>query len=153
MNGRKQLTKIFGAAISVVLIIQLSACGFFMYPERRGQSPGGRIDPAIATLDALGLLLFIFPGVIAFAVDITNGTLYFPSERHRSSTSNETKQMTVIRVNPGELNKKRIQEIVQRHTGVSIRSDLRDMEIYEMDRSENIEAKLVELEKSGYKIN
>jgi len=147
------LTNIFCVVISMALIIQLSACGFFMYPERRGQSPGGRIDPAIATLDALGLLLFIFPGVIAFAVDITNGTLYFPSERHRSSSSNETKQMTVVRVNPGELNEKTIHEIVQRHTGVSLSSDLRDTEIYEVDRSENIEAKLVELEKSGYKID
>ena len=147
------MTNIFCVVISMALIIQLSACGFFMYPERRGQSPGGRIDPAIATLDALGLLLFIFPGVIAFAVDITNGTLYFPSERHRSSSSNETKQITVIRVNPGELNERTIREIVQRHTGVSIGSDLRDSEIYKVDRSENIEAKLVELEKSGYKID
>jgi len=147
------LTNIFCVVISMALIIQLSACGFFMYPERRGQSPGGRIDPAIATLDALGLLLFVVPGVIAFAVDITNGTLYFPNERHRSSSSNETKQMTVVRVNPGELNEKTIQEIVQRHTGVSLSSDLRDTEIYEVDRSENIEAKLVELEKSGYKID
>ena len=147
------MTNIFCVVISMALIIQLSACGFFMYPERRGQSPGGRIDPAIATLDALGLLLFVVPGVIAFAVDITNGTLYFPNERHRSSSSNETKQMTVVRVNPGELNEKTIQEIVQRHTGVSLSSDLRDTEIYEVDRSENIEAKLVELEKSGYKID
>jgi hypothetical protein len=36
-----------------------------MYPERRGQKPVGLIDPAIAVLDALGLRLFIVPGVIA----------------------------------------------------------------------------------------
>jgi DNA-binding TFAR19-related protein (PDSD5 family) len=58
--------------------------------------------------------------------------------------------MMVIRFNPDELNEKMIQEIVKKHTGVSIRLDLRNVEIYKLDRSENIEAKLVELEKSGY---
>jgi hypothetical protein len=147
----RQFGKIFHIVVSVVLIIQLSACGYFMYPERRGQKPVGRIDPAIAVLDALGLLLFIVPGVIAFAVDITNGTLYFPSGRRHSSLSTETEHITVIRVNPAALNEKTIQEIVQKQIGVSIRSDLRDVEIYELDRSENIEAKLVEIGKSGYR--
>jgi len=148
----RQFGKIFHIVVSVVLVIQLSACGYFMYPERRGQKPIGRIDPAIAVLDALGLLLFIVPGVIAFAVDITNGTLYFPSGRRHPSLSTETEHMTVIRVNPAELNEKAIQEVIQKHTGASMRSDLRDVEIYALDRSENIEAKLIEIDKSGFRI-
>lgn len=148
---KRQFIKAFHVVVSVVLIIQLSACGYFLYPERRGQKPIGRIDPAIAILDALGLVLFVIPGVIAFAVDITNGTLYFPSGRRHSSVSTEIEHMTVIRVNPAELNEKTIQEIVKKHTGVSIRLDLRNVEIYQLDRSENIETKLVELGKSGYR--
>jgi len=148
---KRQFIKAFHVVVSVVLIIQLSACGYFLYPERRGQKPIGRIDPAIAILDALGLVLFVIPGVIAFAVDITNGTLYFPSGHRHSSVSTEIEHMTVIRVNPAELNEKTIQEIVKKHTGVSIRLDLRNVEIYQLDRSENIETKLVELGKSGYR--
>jgi hypothetical protein len=136
--------------VLAVLIIQMSACGYILYSERRGQRPIGRIDPAIAVLDALGLIFFVVPGVIAFAVDITNGTLYLPSGHRHSSVSTETEHMMVIRFNPDELNEKMIQEIVKKHTGVSIRLDLRNVEIYKLDRSENIEAKLVELEKSGY---
>jgi hypothetical protein len=151
MNMKRQFIKAFHVFVSVVLIIQLSACGYFLYPERRGQKPIGRIDPAIAILDALGLVLFVIPGVIAFAVDITNGTLYFPSGHRHSSVSTEIEHMTVIRVNPAELNEKTIQEIVKKHTGVSIRLDLRNVEIYQLDRSENIETKLVELGKSGYR--
>jgi hypothetical protein len=147
------MNKIFYAVISMVLIIQLSACGYFLYPERRGQPTQGRIDPAIATLDALGLLLFIVPGVIAFAVDITNGTLYFPSGRPHSSSSNENEHMKMIRVNPGELNQNLIEEIVKNHTGVSIRLDQKNMEIYQLDKSENVEAKLIDLGKSGYRKN
>ena len=147
----RKFGKIFRIVVSVVLIMQLCACGYFMYPERRGQKPVGRVDPAIAALDALGLLLFIIPGVIAFAVDISNGTLYFPNGRRHSSVSTETEPMIVIQINPAELNEKTLQEIVQKHTGVAIRSDLRDVEIYELKRTENIETKLVELGKSGYR--
>ncbi len=150
---KRQSVKIFYITISILLIIQLSGCGYILYPERRGQKPVGRIDPAIAVLDALGLLLFIVPGVIAFAVDITNGTLYFPDGRRRSSGPTGDEPMTVIRVNPAELNEKMIQHIVKEHTGASIRPDLRDVEIYELDKSENIEARLAELKKSGYRID
>jgi hypothetical protein len=148
---KKQFIKMLYVVVAVLLIIQLSGCGYFMYPERRGQRNYGRIDPAIAVLDALGLLLFIVPGVIAFAVDITNGTLYFPPGRPHSSLPSEVEQMTVIRVNPNELNEKMIQDIVKKNTGISIDPDLRNAEIYELDRSEDIQAKLVELKNSGYR--
>lgn len=62
--------------------LQLSACGTIFYPERRGQT-GGRIDPGVAVLDAVGLLFFIVPGVIAFAVDFGNGTIYLPGGPRR----------------------------------------------------------------------
>jgi len=153
MNAKRQSVKIFCVVVSAALIVQLSACGYILYPERRGQKPVGRIDPAIAILDAVGLFFFVIPGIIAFAVDISNGTLYFPSGHRHSPGRTENKHVKVIRVNPGELNEKRIQEMVKTHTGVSIRLDQKDVEIYEWDRSENIEAKLIELEKSGYRKN
>jgi hypothetical protein len=96
------------------------------------------------------LLLFIIPGVIAFAVDITNGTLYFPGGQRHSSVSGESYRMTMIRVNPTELNEKMIQQIVEKQTGISLSPDLRNVEIYPLDRSENIEATLGKLERSGY---
>ena len=45
----------------------------------------------------------------------------------------------------------RIQDIVKKNTGISIGSDMRTVEIYELDKSENIEAKLAELDQSGYR--
>lgn len=55
----------------------LSACGTIMYPERKGQIDG-KIDSTVVILDGIGLLLFLVPGVIAFAVDFSNGTIYLP---------------------------------------------------------------------------
>lgn len=66
-------------ALTLVAAIafQTAACGTILHPERRGQR-GSRLDVGIVVLDAVGLLFFIIPGVIAFAVDFTNGTIYLP---------------------------------------------------------------------------
>src|SRR5690606_35912214 len=58
--------------------VQISACGTILHPERKGQI-SGRIDPSIAVLNGIGLLFFLVPGVIAFAVDFNNGTIYLPN--------------------------------------------------------------------------
>lgn len=65
--------------IALLLITaQISACGTILHPERKGQT-SGRIDPSVAVLNGIGLLFFLVPGVIAFAVDFNNGTIYLPN--------------------------------------------------------------------------
>lgn len=59
-------------------VAALAGCGTLMYPERRGQSRTGGIDWTIAGMDAIGLVFFFVPGVIAFAVDYYNGSLFLP---------------------------------------------------------------------------
>ncbi|AWF80803.1 hypothetical protein BTJ40_08300 [Microbulbifer sp. A4B17] len=79
------------ASAMFVTVMNLSACGYFLYPERKGQA-GGRVDPAVVILDGAGLLFGLLPGIVAFAVDITNGTIYLPPghssvfDRHVSSS-------------------------------------------------------------------
>lgn len=58
--------------------LQLAACGLILYPEREGQTKSGRIDPTVAILDGVGCLFFLIPGLIAFAVDFHEGTIYLP---------------------------------------------------------------------------
>ena len=67
--------------LSTTLVTQLTACGSVFYPERRGQI-SGEIDPGVAILNGIGLLFYVVPGLIAFAVDFTTGAIYFPDERY-----------------------------------------------------------------------
>lgn len=67
--------------LSTTLVTQLTACGTVFYPERRGQI-SGEIDPGVAILNGIGLLFYVIPGLIAFAVDFTTGAIYFPDERY-----------------------------------------------------------------------
>ncbi|WP_416397765.1 hypothetical protein [Allohahella sp. A8] len=71
------MKKLTSFAIATALVTQLAACGTILHPERKGQR-GGNIDPAIAILDGIGLLFFLIPGLIAFAIDFSNGTIYLP---------------------------------------------------------------------------
>ena len=65
-------------AVVGVSIVALSGCGTMFYPERKGQLSGD-VDPVVAIANGVGLLFFIVPGVIAYAVDFSNGTIYLPS--------------------------------------------------------------------------
>ncbi|HEY5945109.1 MAG TPA: hypothetical protein VIV40_06445 [Kofleriaceae bacterium] len=49
-------------------------CGYFLYPERRGNTTN--VDGGTLVMDLLWLLPGIIPGVIALVVDFTSGAAY-----------------------------------------------------------------------------
>ena len=73
----EKFRRVFNIIITFLLVFQFTGCGTLLYPERRGQV-AGHLDAGVVILDAIGLLFFIIPGVIAFAVDFSNGTIYLP---------------------------------------------------------------------------
>lgn len=112
--------KRLGAALAAAgLTLQLTSCGTILHPERRGQPPG-RLDPAIVVLDAVGLLLFFVPGVIAFAVDFTTGTIYLPPE-HATLIEAAPGELRTVRLSPQELTPEQISDVVARETGKRVR--------------------------------
>jgi hypothetical protein len=93
------------AFLVAVLIVQTLGCGTILYPERRGQT-SGRYDTDVVLLDAAGLLLFIIPGVIAFAVDIFTGAIYLPPGE-KSKVQERLGQLTRSRwTRPGAIRKR-----------------------------------------------
>lgn len=70
----QKLLKVF---LGLSIVVNLYACGTILYPERKGQT-SGRLDVGVVLLNSVGLLLYFIPGVIAFAVDFSNGTIYLP---------------------------------------------------------------------------
>ena len=56
----------------------MTSCATILHPERREQ-PAGKLDTDMVILDGFGLLLFLLPGVIAFAVDFSTGAIYLPT--------------------------------------------------------------------------
>ncbi len=107
--------------ICAALTVQLMGCGTLMYPERRGQR-GGSLDVGVTVLDAIGLLFFIIPGVIAFCVDFSNGTIYLP-EKGVHLSSLDFKHIRMVKFDPKHTSLARIERIIKDKTGCEVKFD------------------------------
>ena len=103
-----------GIALSIAggIVMQLAACGTILYPERKGQVDG-QLDVGVVALDAIGLLFFLIPGVIAFAVDFSNGTIYLPGGGVADASPEEIKI-------EGELTDAKIEQAIKEHSGLNV---------------------------------
>ena len=110
--------RIIGGVLAVSLFTQPSACGTVFYPDRRGQIDG-KIDPAIAALNAIGLLFYVIPGLIAFGIDFATGAIYFPDENY--SMAPEKLQEAIGA--DGQIDTLRLKAIVEQETGRSLPLD------------------------------
>lgn len=105
---------------AVLSVCSAAGCGTILYPERRGQRTGV-LDTGVVVLDALGLLLFFIPGVIAFAVDFSTGAIYLPQGNEPTlSKSNKSRGLQSISLTPSQLSRPQIAEAVSQHTGRDI---------------------------------
>ncbi len=122
--------------VSIILIgffINLIACGTIMYPERKGQREG-RLDPSIVILDAVGLLFFLIPGVIAFAVDFDNGCIYLPGGKHSTKTTNDIK---IVRFNPRSTSPSDLARLIEQNVGKKIAFNDKKMLVYSLDETKD----------------
>jgi len=127
MRLRHASCKLVALAVSVLLVLQLAACGTIIYPERRGQR-SGEIDPLIAVLDGIGLLFFVVPGLVAFAIDFTTGAIYLPGgqkakeridrmKRKLDSRLEQRDGFWVLHVEPQQLNAETVESILREMGG------------------------------------
>ncbi|SFH72152.1 hypothetical protein [Planctomicrobium piriforme] len=122
LSRRSCLRLGLGAALGTLS----AGCGTLMYPERRGQK-GRRLDWKVVLLDGIGLIFFFVPGVVAFAVDFINGTIYLPEEPPCEPPCAPTPagvSLKPIKIPRDSLHPAGIEKAIAAHTGKSI--SLRD---------------------------
>jgi hypothetical protein len=106
------------ACLVAVLVIQLVGCGTILHPERRGQA-AGKVDADIVILDAIGLVFFFLPGVIAFAVDFSTGAIYLP-KGETSKTEELLSRIEIRDYNPESRDLGDIVAVVEAQTGLKL---------------------------------
>jgi len=119
MNSFKN--KLLSGMIAL-MVLYISSCGTILYPERTGQRKG-KIDVAVAALDAVGLLFFVIPGIIAFVVDYNNGTIYLPPGKKgivSIKSTSDLDKMIAIKTGNKHLTDSDIELAVKEHSGKSI---------------------------------
>lgn len=117
-----RLSKAIATGLCAGLILQTTACGTVLYPERKGQT-GGQLDPAVVALDAIGLLFFFVPGVIAFAVDFSNGTIYLPG----GSAELTEEQMDRVAREDGTVDQEALEQVLENELDTPV--DLKTSEL------------------------
>lgn len=124
---------IIGVVVATYLVSS-SGCGMLLHPERQGQT-GGRIDPAVAILDGVGLLLFLVPGLVAFAVDFHTGTIYLPDSRASLSgdlNDDLAANLRAITIE-GELTEEKIERVIQQELGLLVDVSASSVQVSEVE--------------------
>ncbi len=137
------LRSVLRTGLAAMLIALLMGCGTLIYPERRGQADG-KLDTDIVILDAVGLLLFLVPGVVAFAVDFATGAIYLP----KGGKSKSREALGKLEIERHPLPSRDLDEIVafvQAETGHRI--DRRRLEIARGQHGPSVASQLAELQR------
>ena len=103
----------FCIGVAATAGLALTGCGVILHPERKGQVDG-EIDISIVALDAIGLLFFLIPGAIAFAVDFVTGTIYLPSGKKNLSDAK------TIQLDKNAITAEQIEQQIKQATGEHI---------------------------------
>lgn len=112
-------SRLIGGAVVAALVTQLTACGTLFWPDRRGQIEG-RIDPVVAALDAIGILFYVLPGLIAFGVDFATGAIYL-NDGKTAQVAPEKLQHAIGR--DGKVDNLKLQAILETELGRSLPLD------------------------------
>jgi hypothetical protein len=109
-----------------------AGCGTIFHNERVGMPHSNQLDWKIVALDALGLILFFIPGVIAFVVDFSTGAIYLPPEycapvphfggapSHAGAPAAQVAGLRRVEGPQQQLDQARIEQIVSEHSGQEI---------------------------------
>lgn len=112
-------SRVIGGALIATLLTQLTACGTLFYPDRRGQIEG-KIDPVVAALDAIGILFYVIPGLIAFGVDFATGAIYLPGGLNAQVDPQSLKDVVDA---DGKVDTAKLKALIETQTGHSLPLD------------------------------
>lgn len=149
INMKNTTKKYFTLVFTAVFTLQLVACGTILYPERRG-STGGRVDPLVVGLDAIGLIFFLVPGVIAFAVDFTTGAIYMSGGRASVDDGSLNSDVVTIKVAPEELTAEKIQAIIKQQKGFDVDMKGQNLSAVQVKDIETAKSFILAMNNFGY---
>jgi len=88
----------------------------------------------------IGLLFFIIPGVVAYAVDFSNGTIYLPPS-HRSAVDLEDLRQVRFDAKAGAAE---LERVIENETGWAVKLDQPGVQVFEVKSVEEMMARFAE---------
>lgn len=130
-----RFSKTLALGLCAGLVLQTTACGTIIHPERKGQS-GGQLDPAIVALNAIGLLFYFIPGIVAFAVDFSNGTIYLPGGTAQL-TEEQIEQITRA---DGQVDEEALEQLLRDDMNMDVDLQAENVQVRSLDSVEQVQA-------------
>ena len=121
----RSLKAVVGHLVVLGLVVQLCACGERSCTPSAGGRPGAggdRLDPGVVVLEALGLLFLVIPGVIALAVDFSNGTIYLPGTASSDDAGAE-QDFVAIRLDKKDASAREVEAALRAYLGKNVDLD------------------------------
>ena len=141
---RKRLQKCARTAF-VLLLAQLLGCGTLLYRERVGQ-PRGKLDVVVVLLDSIGLVYFVAPGLVAFAVDFATGAIYLPRQAPPSLAGDDGR-IQVRMLGESSRDPHAIEQAVRETTGIELAGHWHELHVLtQATEPEPIAQRLLELD-------
>lgn len=107
-------------SLAMLTATMVTSCGTILYPERKGQNKGD-VDINVILMDGIGLLFFLIPGIIAYAVDFSTGAIYLPPGGSCGPiTAESLNDMIKIETGDKELTAEKIELIILRELGIHV---------------------------------
>ena len=72
------MKKFASILLALLLVVPFSGCGTIFFSQRQNKEHSKDLDTNIIILDAVGLLFWVAPGVVAYIVDFCTGAIYLP---------------------------------------------------------------------------
>ena len=111
--------RVIGGVLVASLLTQVTACGSIFFPDRRGQIEG-KLDPVVVALDAVGLLFYVIPGLIAFGIDFATGAIYLEPGKTAQIAPEKLQQAIGA---DGKVDNRKLQAILESELGGSFPLD------------------------------
>ena len=74
------MKKLASLLLVALLVPSFTSCGTLFFSQRQKAAHSERLDPNILILDAVGLIFWIIPGLVAYGVDFYTGAIYLPPD-------------------------------------------------------------------------
>ena len=129
---KTRLRRVISCMILFFFVVGFVSCGYFLHPERRGQTEG-EIDRDILLLDCALLLIGILPGVVALAVDFSTGAIYLPPKEKNS-------ELYIVRFDKTKpLDEAMLASVLSQYLGKEVRYPYKFMRVVRSDIKETAE--------------
>lgn len=131
--GLKFMKRRLSAFVLSGCLVLSSGCGVLLYPERQGQSDG-KIDPVVALLDGMGLLLYVIPGLVAFAVDFHQGTIYLPGDGLSDAEDVNLDDARQVKIE-GPVDQESVEKAILEATGKTVDLGARNVQVINLQEN------------------